>query len=53
MGLSIGDGVKATTQRIEIERDGEVAFLGYETYPGGWIPLLHTWIPPVLRGRGI
>ena len=53
MGLSIGDGVKATTQRIEIERDGEVAFLGYETYPGGWISLLHTWVPPVLRGRGI
>ena len=21
--------------------------------PDGWISLLHTWVPPVLRGRGI
>jgi hypothetical protein len=46
-------GLKATTMTIEIERDGEVAFLGYETYADGWISLLHTWVPPALRGRGI
>jgi predicted GNAT family acetyltransferase len=53
MGFCMSDGLKAKTKRIEIERDGEVAFLGYQTYPDGWISLLHTWVPPVLRGRGI
>jgi uncharacterized protein len=47
------DGLKARTKRIEIERDGEVAFLGYETDADGWISLLHTWVPRALPGRGI
>jgi predicted GNAT family acetyltransferase len=49
----MSEGPKATTARIEIERDGEVAFLGYQTDADGWVSLLHTWVPPALRGRGI
>jgi predicted GNAT family acetyltransferase len=49
----MSDGLKTTSKTIEIERDGEVAFLGYETDADGWISLLHTWVPPALRGRGI
>jgi uncharacterized protein len=49
----MSEGLKATTKRIEIERDGEVAFLGYETDADGFISLLHTFVPPALRGRGI
>jgi uncharacterized protein len=53
MRFDMGDGSKASTNRIEIEREGDVAFLGYETDANGWISLLHTWVPPALRGRGI
>jgi uncharacterized protein len=53
MRSDMGDGSKGSTNRIEIEREGEVAFLGYETDADGWISLLHTWVPPALRGRGI
>lgn len=49
----MSDVPTTTTGRIEIECDGEVAFLGYTTDADGWISLLHTWVPPALRGRGI
>jgi hypothetical protein len=31
----MSEGPRATTARIEIERDGEIAFLGYETDTDG------------------
>jgi len=49
----MSEGPKVAIGRIEIERDGEVAFLGYQTDADGWISLLHTWVPPKLRNRGI
>ena len=39
--------------KFEIERDGEVSFLVYETDGAGWSSLLYTWVFPALRGRGI
>jgi predicted GNAT family acetyltransferase len=39
--------------QFEIERDGETARLAYEVDNEGWISLLHTFVPPALRGRGI
>lgn len=39
--------------QFEIERDGEVARLAYEIDGEGWISLLHTFVPPTLRGRGM
>lgn len=39
--------------QFEIERDGKHARLAYEVDNEGWISLLHTFVPPALRGRGI
>jgi hypothetical protein len=39
--------------QFEIECDGETATLAYEVDNEGWISLLHTFVPPDLRGRGI
>ena len=44
---------KARKGQFEIERDGETARLAYEIDNEGWISLLHTFVPPALRGRGI
>lgn len=49
----MNEGSQTTRHRFEIERDGEIAFLGYENYGDGWISLLHTWVPPALPHRGI
>ena len=38
----MSNGLKATTKRIEIERDGEIAFLGYESDGDGWMFLCCT-----------
>lgn len=42
-----------TKGQFEIEREGETARLAYEIDNEGWISLLHTFVPPTLRGRGI
>jgi hypothetical protein len=39
--------------RFEIERDGQVSYLAYQTDSDGWISLLHTEVAPSLRGRGL
>jgi predicted GNAT family acetyltransferase len=44
--------VKVTHSRFEIEEDGHVAFLEFQT-DGDWITLLHTEVPPELRERGM
>jgi len=43
----------STKGQFEIERYGETARLAYEVDSEGWISLLHTFVPPALRGRGI
>jgi uncharacterized protein len=43
----------ATKGQFEIEREGQISFLAYEIDGEGWISLLHTSVPPALRGRGI
>ena len=42
----------ADTQRFEIRIGDEVAFLRYEKRPGAFV-LVHTEVPPSLRGRGL
>jgi uncharacterized protein len=44
---------RVSRNRFEFEEDGEVAYLEFEVDSGGWITLLHTEVPPALRGRGI
>ena len=43
----------ATKGQFQIEQGGEISFLAYEVDDEGWISLLHTQVPPALRGRGI
>ena len=38
--------------RYEMSVDGHVAFMEYERRPG-MIVLMHTEVPPLLRGRGL
>jgi predicted GNAT family acetyltransferase len=43
---------KATSGRIEIDRDGQVAYLEY-TLAGKILQLIHSEVPNALRGRGL
>jgi len=43
---------KVTTGRIEIERNGEVAYLEY-SLSGNVLELTHTEVPKKLRGMGL
>jgi hypothetical protein len=49
----MAETMEATKGRFAIERDGDTSYLAYETDGEGWISLLHTEVPPALRGRGI
>jgi predicted GNAT family acetyltransferase len=44
---------KVTRSRFELEEDGLIAYLEFETDDRGWITLIHTEVPLALRGRGI
>lgn len=43
---------KVTSGRFEIESEGKVAYLEY-SLSGGVLVLLHTEVPPSLRGKGL
>jgi len=43
---------EVTTGRLEIEQDGQVAYLEY-TLSGSVLALLHTEVPKQLRGKGL
>lgn len=49
----MSDNMQAAKGKFVINREGEISSLAYETDGAGWISLLHTWVAPVLRGRGI
>jgi predicted GNAT family acetyltransferase len=51
--MSNGDKKSGIRSRFEIEENGEIAYLEFETDSDGWITLWHTEVPPPLRGRGI
>jgi predicted GNAT family acetyltransferase len=42
-----------TRNRFEIEEEGKVAYLEFETDGLGWMTLWHTEVPQELRGQGI
>jgi len=42
----------ATSGRIEIERDGHLAYLEY-TLAGNILQLIHSEVPEALRGQGL
>jgi len=49
----MSNSTSATKGKFEIERGGEISFLAYELDGEGWISLLHTQVPPAVRGQGI
>lgn len=44
---------QVTKSRFEFEEDNKVAYLEVEIDDHGWITLVHTEVPPDLRGQGI
>jgi hypothetical protein len=38
---------------LELEEEGETAYLEFELDKAGWITLWHTEVPQALRGRGL
>jgi uncharacterized protein len=49
----MNEKIPPTKGQFEIEREGQTSFLAYEIDGENWISLLHTSVPPGLRGRGI
>lgn len=43
---------KVISGRFEIERDGNIAYLEY-TLAGNVLQLIHSEVPPAMRGHGI
>jgi predicted GNAT family acetyltransferase len=44
---------KVTRSRFEIEQDGEISYLEFETDGHGWMTIWHTEVAKGQRGKGI
>ena len=42
-----------TMSKLEIDEDGQTAYIEFETDTSGWMTIWHTEVPAALRGRGI
>jgi predicted GNAT family acetyltransferase len=42
-----------TRSRFEIEQDGQVSYLEFETDGRGWMTIWHTEVAEALRGKGL
>lgn len=49
----MNDIARVTRSRFEIEQDGQIGYLEFETDSHGWMTLWHTEVPKGLRGKGI
>ncbi len=49
----MGNPTKVTRSRFEIEQDGKIGYLEFETDGHGWLTLWHTEVPEELRGKGL
>lgn len=47
------ESTKVTRSRFEIEQDGQVGYLEFETDDRGWMTIWHTELAPTLRGKGL
>jgi predicted GNAT family acetyltransferase len=47
------DPTRLVSSRFEIEKDGKVGYLQFDTDDRGWMTIWHTEVPPELRGQGI
>jgi len=57
LNLTIEDRVNSTTRvtrsRFEIERDGHVNYLEFDTDGQGWMTIWHTEVAESQRGKGL
>jgi uncharacterized protein len=44
---------RVTRSRFEIEQDGQISYLEFETDGHGWMTIWHTEVAKDLRGKGI
>ncbi len=49
----MSNSTKVTRSRFEIEQDGQVSYLEFETDGHGWMTIWHTEVAKGLRGKGI
>jgi len=49
----VSEATKVTKSRFEIEQDGQIGYLEFETDGHGWLTIWHTEVPKDLRGKGI
>ena len=44
---------RVVTSRFELEKEGKVGYLQFDTDDRGWMTIWHTEVPPELRGQCI
>lgn len=49
----MNDSTRVTRSRFEIEQDGQVSYLEFETDGRGWMTIWHTEVAEALRGKGL
>jgi predicted GNAT family acetyltransferase len=49
----MSDATRVTRSRFEIEQDGQISYLEFETDGHGWMTIWHTEVAKALRGKGI
>jgi uncharacterized protein len=49
----VNDSTRVTRSRFEIEQDGQVSYLEFETDGRGWMTIWHTEVAEALRGKGL
>jgi len=49
----VKNSTTVTKSRFELEQDGQVSYLEFETDGHGWMTIWHTEVAEKLRGKGI
>jgi predicted GNAT family acetyltransferase len=49
----LNNSTKVTKSRFEIEQEGQISYLEFETDGHGWMTIWHTEVAKGLRGKGI
>lgn len=49
----MNNSTRVTRSRFEIEQDGQVSYLEFETDGRGWMTIWHTEVAEALRGKGL
>lgn len=52
-GNGMDNSTKVTRSRFEIEQDGQVSYLEFETDGQGWMTIWHTEVAEAQRGKGL